>query len=339
MTAVLAQSRKEYFGLREMDPLKDLVGVADLIEEAFASDLDQSGQNALRELRWLSRFKPILWWMVYFNPDHSDFLSGFVWEEEGKIVGNVTVNRSSVGSRRWLISNLAVSEEYQGRGIGRCLMDAALELVKEQSGISVSLQVRADNVPAKRLYQSLSFKKIAGTTNLRIGRVPGITGISQLPQLPIELILRRRQYHILDTSQAYDLACAATPTASQREWPLHRHHFKLGSQQKLNNFFCRLVGGGPSAHWVIEDGQRFVALMDVQPGVIQQPHQLRLIVHPDWRGHLEKLLIGRALDYLYPWRHRRIVSKHSADHVEAITAYKEFGFQEQQTLLWMKREM
>jgi hypothetical protein len=85
VTAVLAQSRTEYFGLRSMDPMRDLGGVADLIEEAFATELDHSGQNALRELRLLSRMKPILWWMTQFNPDHSDFLSGFVWKRMGKL--------------------------------------------------------------------------------------------------------------------------------------------------------------------------------------------------------------------------------------------------------------
>ncbi|MBN1218284.1 MAG: GNAT family N-acetyltransferase [Anaerolineae bacterium] len=319
--------------------MKDLKGVADLIEEAFANDLDRFGQNALQELRWLSRFKPVLWWMIYFNPDHSDFLSGFVWEEEGKVVGNITVNRTSLGSRRWLISNLAVYENYRGRGIGRSLMDAALELVEEYNGISVSLQVRANNLEAKRLYQSLGFKEISGTTYLRTGRVPRIAGIYELPKLPKALSLRPRRYNSQDTNQAYNLACAATPPVTQKDWPLYRHHFQLGSQQHLSDLLCTLVGSGSSAHWVVEDGQRFVGLMDIQPGSFRQPHHLRLIVHPDWRGFLEKFLIGHAFDYLFPWRNRSIIIKHPAEHTEAVEVYKEFGFQEEQTLLWMKREM
>lgn len=322
-----------------MNPLKDLGGVANLIEEAFANDLDRSGQSALRELRWLSRFRPALWWMVYFNPDHSDFLSGFVWEEAGRVVGNITVNRTSPGSRRWLISNLAVSKDYQGRGIGRCLMDAGLELVKDHNGISISLQVRADNVPARRLYQTLGFKQISGTTRLRLGRVPRIQGIYKLPALPQALTLRPRKFNAHDTYLAYDLATAATLPAVQKEWPLYRHSFRLDSQERINNLLRSLIGSGPLVHYVVEDGQRFVALIDVQPGVFRETHHLRLIVHPDWRGHLEKLLIGRALDYLFPWRQRSTFLKHATEHVEAIAAYKEFGFQEEQTLLWMKREM
>jgi GNAT superfamily N-acetyltransferase len=339
VTAVLAHPRSEHFGLRPMDPMKDLGDVADLIEESFASDLDRSGQKALRELRWLSRFKPFLWWMVYFSVDHSDFLSGFVWEEDGKIVGNVTVNRTSVGSRRWLISNLAVLEDYQGRGIGRGLMDASLELIKEYNGLSVSLQVRADNVPATRLYQSLGFKEISGTTHLQIGHVPRVEGIYKLPQLPKELILRPRNFDSRDARRAYDLANAATPPSTQKEWPLYRRTFRLGSQTQINNFFRRLMGQGSSSHWVVEDSQRFIGLIDIQPGVFRQMHRFRLIVHPDWRGYLEKLLIGRGLDYLYLWHHRGITVRHPVYHTEAIEAYKEFGFHEKQSLLWMKREM
>jgi len=322
-----------------MDPLKDLGGVANLIERTFASDLDHSGQSALRELRWLSRLKPVLWWMMYFSVDHNDFLSGFVWEEDGQIVGNVTVNRALTGSRRWLISNLAVAEDYKGRGIGRSLMDASLELVKEYNGLSVSLQVRGDNTSARRLYQSLGFKQISGATHLRLGRVPRVKGIFELPRLPRELMLRSRKSNTQDDHLAYDLAVATTPAATQKEWPLYRYNFQLGSEEQIENFFRRLIGCGAAAHWVVEDSRRLVGLLDVVPGLFGQTHYLRLIIHPDWRGHLEQLLIGRALEYLYPWRNRGIVIRHPADHVEAVEAYKEFGFQEEQTLLWMKREM
>lgn len=339
MTAVLARPKTEFFGLRPMDPIRDLGGVANLVEEAFANDLDRAGQSALRELRWLSRLKPILWWMVYFSIDHSDFLSGFVWEEGGKIVGNITVNRTSPGSRRWLISNLAVSKSYRGRGIGRSLMDAGLELVKEYNGISVSLQVRADNVPARRLYASLDFMQIAGTTHLQAERVPPLGTIRELPRFPKGVILRSRNYSSKDARHAYNLACAATPLSAQKVWPLHQRDFQLSSQDRLNNFLRQLVGGGPSAHWIVEDGYQFASTVDIRPGILGQMHQVRLVVHPDWRGYLEKPLIGRALSYLYPWRNGGVTVKHPVDHVEAVETFKEFGFQEEQTLLWMKRAM
>jgi len=334
--AVLAGRRNEnYFGLRPMDPMKDLRGVADLIEEAFANDLDRSGQNALQELRWLSRLKPILWWMVYANPSHTDFLSGFVWEEDGKIVGNITVNRTGIGSRRWLISNVAVAKQYRGRGIARGLIQTGLELVREYKGLSVSLQVRSDNEPAKHLYKSLGFQEISGKTYLSSRRVPKV----ELSPLPKRVLLRPRKFNATDARQAYNLATVATPLTTQKEWPLRQSQFRLNSNEHINNFFRRLMGGGASMYCVVEDGQRFIALLDVCPGTWGQTHRIDLIVHPDWRGLLERPLIGRALSYLYPWRNRGISIKHPAGHTEAIDVYKEFNLKDSQTLVWMKLKM
>ncbi len=334
--AVLARRRtEEFFGLRPMDPMKDLRGVADLIEEAFADELDSSGQNALQELRWLSRLKPILWWMIYVNSEHADFLSGFVWEEQGKITGNITVNRTRVGSRHWLISNLAVSKRHRGQGIARGLMFAGLELVQEYNGSSVSLQVRKDNEPAKKLYQSLHFKEISGTTYLWSRRVPKVN----IYPLPKQVMLRPRKFSTADTRAAYNLACAATPLTVQQEWPLRQRHFRLNSSEQVNNFFRWFIGGGASVFWVVEDGRRFVALVNIRPGSWGQSHQLELIIHPDWRGYLEKALISQALTYLYQWRNRGISIKQPAYHPEAIEVYKDFGLKESQTLVWMKLEM
>ncbi len=53
-TTVVTPSRP-FRGLRPLDPRHDLPQVADLIERAFAGELDPSGQAALRELRLIGR--------------------------------------------------------------------------------------------------------------------------------------------------------------------------------------------------------------------------------------------------------------------------------------------
>jgi hypothetical protein len=144
----------------------------------------------------------------------------------------------------------------------------------------------------------------------------------------------------MDARQAYQLASASVPSEVQREWPLRQHRFRLdGQEQWLTNFFHKIGGGGSAVHWVVEHGPSFVATLNINPGVLGKAHQLELTVHPDWRGYLEKPLIGQALAYLYPWRNVGITLKHPADHKEAIEVYKEFGFKESQTLIWMKYDM
>ncbi len=333
---VHAGEKEEHFGLRPLDPMTDLAKVADLIEEAFAQDLDRAGQNALRELRWLSRLKPLLWWTVRFSPPHTDFLSGFVWEENGKIVGNITVNRNTPTSRRWLISNLAVAGPYRRQGIARGLMYAGIELAREYYATSISLQVRADNEAARRLYQTLNFKQIGGTTSLRLRRRPARQPTHPLPGAAR---LRSRQANLADTRRAYELALAATPQEAQKEWPVRRSRFQLGLAEQLGNMIRRLIGGGPLAYWCVEENSRFVAAVEIYPGIIGRAHRIEMMVHPEWRGRLEKPLLNRALNFLARQGRREIRVKQPVYHPEAIEAYRELGFQEEQTLLWMKREL
>jgi ribosomal protein S18 acetylase RimI-like enzyme len=214
-------------------------------------------------------------------------------------------------------------------------MYAGLELIKDYNGESVSLQVRADNIPARHLYDTLNFKEISGTTHLCFNRVPRIEKIP----LPPGATLRPHNYDSSDARAAYNLVGAATPLANQKEWPLRHSRFRLGVNEKLNSIFCQLLGGPASAHWVVEDGQRFVGIVNIIPGILGRSHCLELVVHPDWRGRLEKPIISRVLNYLYPWRRIGIDIKHPTYHVEAIEAYREFGCQEDQTLIWMKRKM
>ncbi|RME75947.1 MAG: GNAT family N-acetyltransferase [Chloroflexi bacterium] len=333
--AVIARAQNSAFGLRPMNPFRDLRGVADLIAEAFADDLDQAGQNALRELRWLSRMKPVLWWMTTFNAEYSDFLTGFVWEEDGRIVGNVTVSQTSPGSQRWLISNVAVSRPYRGRGIARCLMDAALELVRECRGRVVTLQVRANNEPARHLYRSLNFCEVTGTVYMTLPYIPAV----KRSVFPAEVRFRRRRFNYVDTLKAYQLACAATPPEVQKEWPVRRSRFQVGLDAQLAGLFARLLGGPASAFWVVEKEDRFVGMMNIYAGMFGQSHRLELFVDPQWRGKLEHPLISRALQYLQKWGAWGVQVRHPADHPEAVEVYRALGFQEEQTLIWMKREM
>jgi len=332
MTALTQSSKTDYFGLRPMDPMTDLRGVADLIEEAFANDLDSSGQSALQELRWLSYFKPLLWWMVLVNLDRTDFLSGFVWEENGRIVGNITVNQmGGLQSKRWLISNLAVADDYRRRGIANSLMYAGEELVREYNGSHILLQVRADNHSARQLYKAHKFDEITGTTRLSIPQTIAVATTN----LPPTIILRERQADWQDTQAIYHLARETIPSRAQYLWPVRHQQFRISNTEQFKNIFRALINYR-FAYWIAETNHRVVAMVNIKPGLINTQHTIELIVHPDWRGRLERPLISRALNYLHRCGNGSISIKQPVDHVEAIAIFKELGFQEEQTLLWMK---
>lgn len=77
-----------------------------------------------------------------------------VAEEEGEIVGCV-VYHDILGDVD--ITNVQVKEAFRGRGIGRKLMEAALEKARSVGGKEFTLEVRASNKAAISLYESLGF--------------------------------------------------------------------------------------------------------------------------------------------------------------------------------------
>lgn len=59
------------------------------------------------------------------------------------------------------ILNLAVSERFQRRGVGRALALAALSTLGARGAKTVYLEVRESNGAARRLYQGLGFEILA----------------------------------------------------------------------------------------------------------------------------------------------------------------------------------
>jgi ribosomal protein S18 acetylase RimI-like enzyme len=309
-----------------------MAAVADLIQVAFADDLDQAGHTMLREMRAMSRLGPLLWWFDSSISGLSQLMSGFVWVEEGQITGNVTVTQSSHWSDRWIISNVAVAKTHRGRGIARSLMNAALDLIRQWRGKIVTLQVRDDNAPALRLYQTIGFQSVFGTAYLRLDQVAPIQPVP-LPNV------RPRRLTAADAGMAYRLACAATPEAVQTEQPIRSAHYQLGFETRLKDYLRPLTGKAPGLRLVMENQDCLEAAIVAEPTDRRSEFQLELAVHPDSKGHVEKELIGYALYHLNRWSQRTAVARHPTYHPEGIEAFKSLGFRADRTLLWMKREL
>jgi [ribosomal protein S18]-alanine N-acetyltransferase len=59
------------------------------------------------------------------------------------------------------IVNLAVHEQWRRQGIARLLLDDAFACGRARNMRIATLEVRAHNVPAVRLYESLEFRRVA----------------------------------------------------------------------------------------------------------------------------------------------------------------------------------
>ncbi len=151
--------------LRPFDVRRDLNGVADLVELCFAETLDHDGQRYLRQMRDAARNTSFIQWASMVVEQTSLPLSGYVWEEAGQLVGNLSLIPFFLRGRRcYLIANVATHPEFRQRGIARALTSKALEHARAYRARAAWLHVRDDNDPAIRLYLSLGFRERARRT-------------------------------------------------------------------------------------------------------------------------------------------------------------------------------
>lgn len=337
MVAQAVRQRKAFSGLRPVDPSRDMAQIAALMEEAFGGDLTQQSREALREMKMMSRFGPFLWLLDRTSPGFHESFRGFAWVEEGRIVGNVNVGRIGPYSLRWLISNVAVRSDYQGRGIAQHLVQAAIDLAKEHGGKWAILQMYTDNAPARKLYQHLGFEQITAMTELRLEKVrpaafapakSSSTGSGQT------YVLHKRSYS--EWRKEYKLASAAISKEAQWLNPVRTADFMVGLDQRLSRWLSNLIAGRKEHRLAVEEGNRFIATLTVQVSRWRGEHSLELMVHPDHRGQLEEMLITKALGILGSYPKRSVAVSHPAKHQEAIEALRLRGFIKKRTLAQMR---
>ena len=149
---------KSHPNLRPLNVLRDLPGVADLIELCFSSTMDSDGQRYIQDMRRAGRDASFLSWATRAAESTSLPLTGYVWEENGKIVGNVSLVPFRQNRRRvYLVANVATHPDYRRRGVARRLLVQALADARQRGARLAMLEVRRSNLAAQKLYESFGF--------------------------------------------------------------------------------------------------------------------------------------------------------------------------------------
>ncbi len=335
MTAYHAVSRRfgksVESGIRPFDIGRDLRPVAELIADAFAHELDPRGSAALREMRIMSHVGALLKLLNRSTGEFDDIFGGFVWVEEGKVVGNVTVQKADSSGVRWQIANVAVAPTFRGRGISRQLMLSALDYINESGGDWAVLQVYAQNAIARTLYERLNFEEVGGTVDLRMARVPSLQEAGTLPDL--------RGFSADQWQSLFELV--NNQQSGQMQWwrPPRRVDFQITFEQIIAEWFWRVMGRKHVYRRCIQRTRRFDAALVLTAAQWRGVHQLQMWVQPEYYGHYEEQLIQWALVTLQDYPRWPLLLTLSAHHSAAVAAARQAGFQEQQTLLTMRRKI
>jgi len=312
-----------FTGVRPLDIARDLAGVAQVVAESFRGEMDPAGERAVREMRTIGQLGPLAMWIELFLPVGEGFSPGLVWVEQGRVVGNATVRRAPTFARGYVIGNVAVLPEYRGRGIARRLMEASLERARDEGGEWVALEVRADNAPARHLYQSLGFQQTSAVTQLRREADSPI-----MWDAPSHVQIRRPRAG--EEGAVFSLAQAATPEGLRWAEPLRQGEFSFGWDRRFDLW----LAGRRESWWVVESKDWIVGAIEAE--TLRRPREegrLRMWVASGNACHA--VLLHAALA-AHEVASRSMLISHPATDTTSIEALGQLGFRHVRTLAHMK---
>jgi ribosomal protein S18 acetylase RimI-like enzyme len=304
-------------GPRPVDAARDLGEIVELLRQVFgespeSNELPFGNPGGVND------------WFVRFNPAAARLANGFVWQVDGRVVGNATLLTTKLWDR-FLVANVAVHPDYRRRGIARGLMEAISVDVRKKGGRVILLQVIKDNQPAIALYRALGYEAIGNMTTWhaaasRIRQIaPGEEG------LRIEPLAGRawREAYALDTS--------AVPGDLNWPEPLRPDAYRRVWWQRALDF----MNGRQTEAWVISDDGRLAGLAGLS-GEWGHSHMLTLRVRPEWAGRLERPLLAKLLRRLPLLPRRGVRIDHPDDDALVSQLLSEANMKTLRTLTHMR---
>lgn len=313
-------------GPRPLNIRRDFRQVLELLDLAFGPILDANGRRIIDSRANLQYQMPYL---MRLNLTNKSLLPGFVWEEDGRIVGNVSLVQSEVPGR-CLVANVAVHPKYRRRGIARILMQESIDHIHSHYGKEIMLQVETSNEAAIQLYQNLGFLNIGTinrweTTSVRMRNLP--VGDRGYEVRPLDSRDWAAAYHL-------DRTCL-TPNLN---WPAPkaRDHFKTGFWRWISN----LLNGRKMEAWIIaapseqDRKQQLVGMASIN-SEWGRPHNLELRVLPAWQGKIERPLLSKVIRRLRYLRGTNILIDHIAGDETINDLLQEANFSTRRKLTFM----
>jgi ribosomal protein S18 acetylase RimI-like enzyme len=314
--------------IRPFNPVHDLGDLATLIEIAFGPELAVTGSQMVRDMRQMALWGPILW----LGGSASSLLTGYVWVEDQRLVGNITVTSESNRAGVWVISNVAVLPEYRGRGIAGHLLDTALQHVRRGGGHRVFLQVRSDNLEALALYEHRGFRTYDAHNELDLPRHgwPVLVGPSKCPL---------RSVNVSDSRRLHELFRASTPEGVLAQHPITERQFRRGLGWQLRQVERLFTQGRQCQELVGEERGTTVAYGSLTTYLSHGPYEADLRVLPGQRGRWEAAVIEGLLRLGEAVPRQGVRTYVSVSHPEAIEAYHQLGFRTLRVLDQMVLEL
>lgn len=328
MAITASTGESAHNGPRPINMAKDVAQVLALLELVFGDNMDAVNRRMLHDSLGQSQTPGFLWRL---NPMAAKLAQGFVWEDNGRIVGNATLLDTKLPGR-YIVVNVAVHPHYRRRGIARSLMEMLEAHVRAQNGREIMLQVVKDNLPAVYLYQLLGYQSLGSMTTWQ-------SSVSRVRELPIEAAATPpspiRELHPHEWQAAFQLDVASLPQQLNWPEPLPEDVYKSGLWRRFSHF----MNGRSQETWVIENRQgQLVGLASIW-SEWGRMHQASVRVHPEWQGVLERPLLAKVTRRLKYFPRRNIQIMHPDDDMVTSQLLEQANFFPRRVLTHMRKQL
>ena len=318
---ILAKSSDSATGMRPVDPKRDMRALAELIEVAFSSNLEAGSERMLGWMKFMGRLGWPGWVLSFYLLPPAARPRGFVWEVEGRLVGNASVLTVGGHPRRWILVNVAVHPDFQRQGIARRLVEACVAYVHEHKGRVLLLQTESDNRGVQELYAQLGFETIARRT----------TWVGKFDRRRFRSTPKGRARARFREEWREQAALARRIHPEGLIWP-----YPPGSSiyHSVGLVDSLLLGG--ERLWVVCEEGALVGSLSLRWSTEVDAWRMLLVVDPKAHEQVERELLVCGLSEL-PSQKARIELEYPTGIAEDQLC--DLGFEEKRRLTWMKKEM
>jgi ribosomal protein S18 acetylase RimI-like enzyme len=304
--------------VRQIDPWRDGRAVASLLESAFRDEIiDDTGQRLINSLRNYGMFDALAF----------GFGAGFVWVEEGQVVGNASVQRNFTRRDTWVIGNVATALSYRNRGIGRAVVEACVNYAMNKGARFVALQADVTNAPAVHLYEKIGFERLGEVSHYMRPSVR--TQPAHTPDTGAILKARWSDRHAV-----WALAMRNTPDVLTYADPYDAGMYRLGARWSLMN----ALNGNPE-QWMVLPSPRPHALagaVRTRVNLEGSNHFVELLLSDEASLDEGRALLRKGLARFDEFIAKPIYAAQSHPHEAAHAALFAERFQLTRTLVHMR---
>ncbi len=268
---------------------------------------------------------PLIALLGRVSKEFRHIFSGFVWEDQGRIVASAAIQKMGSDRTRWYIDAVATHPDYRRRGLARKLVTRVVEHARAHGAKVCILDVRANNPPAYALYRSLGFVHYDSTTELKLEDRPSVQA------KPIDGYTLRPM-KLGEWQAMCDLAVRTVPSEVQAFLPISQAQYRVSTLRRIFAPLIMRLQGIDAHRWAVEKDGLLVGYVRLFARRVPNiPHDLSLTIDPAHRAALAEPLLTLALETLQSYPRQNVLTVVRTTYDDLLALLKSYGFVEIET--------